>query len=91
MDHPTRPLDPSAPPAPPDPRTQRLQQPTADSVCAKCAGPLKKVALQQEPRALTSLDEPAIWWRGRNHSPLAAWVCTHCGYLELYAEQPEGL
>jgi len=45
MDYPTRHLDPSAPAAPPDPHTRQLQKPTADSVCAKCGGPLKKARL----------------------------------------------
>lgn len=33
----------------------------------------------------------AVFFRGKQESKVSAWVCTACGYLELYADGPATL
>ena len=39
----------------------------------------------------TFVDHDALIFRGKHESKVSAWVCTACGYLELYADAPATL
>ena len=39
----------------------------------------------------TYLKPEALLFKGQQESKVSAWVCTACGYLELYADSPATL
>ena len=44
------------------------------------------------PLAAATMRNPdAVLFKGTVTSPLSAWVCADCGYLELYADNPKSL
>lgn len=42
--------------------------------------------------ALATYRNPtALSFKGRQSTPMTAWVCAECGYVELYADDPHAL
>ncbi len=48
--------------------------------------PLRVVVLEPEPAK-----HGAIWVQPEAESEIHAWICGHCGYAELYADNPTAL
>ncbi len=46
---------------------------------------------QQEMSIATFAKPDALLFKGQQESKVSAWVCTACGYLELYADVPATL
>jgi predicted nucleic-acid-binding Zn-ribbon protein len=72
-----------------DQKTRRLDDPTADDSCPKCDGPMKWAALRTTgPFAVASKEGQQRVW---DFTGLEPKVCSHCGFTEFYAAQPEKL
>ncbi len=41
--------------------------------------------------AIRIYEKPDVTLRGMRHHPIKAWVCTQCGYTQLYVSQPREL
>ena len=46
---------------------------------------------EQEMCIATFAKPEALLFKGQQESKVSAWVCTACGYLELYADSPATL
>ena len=42
----------------------------------------------RELRVAQDRQPQAIFFKGRQQTTVSAWVCTDCGFTELYADQP---
>ena len=47
--------------------------------------------IQFDLRVATFTRPDALLFKGQQESKVSAWVCTACGYLELYADAPATL
>lgn len=48
-------------------------------------------AVESDNLSIRIYEQPDIILRRERHYPLKAWVCTRCGYTQLYVSQPEEL
>jgi predicted nucleic-acid-binding Zn-ribbon protein len=46
---------------------------------------------QWDLHVATYAQPDALLFKGKQESKVSAWVCTDCGYLELYADHPAQL
>lgn len=60
---------------------------TTDKVCAKCSGKLATAGFLSNDTSLEKRPVTGIF--SRKYSPLHAYVCQECGYVELYVNHPE--
>lgn len=47
--------------------------------------------LKGELTVATFRKPDALIFKGRQETTVSAWVCAHCGYMELYANYPANL
>jgi predicted nucleic-acid-binding Zn-ribbon protein len=104
-DHPTRRFDPTAPPEEPGatrrldpaavppaaaaiPRDEKGRVLRPDRPCVRCGGTV--VATRAIAQGGVFLRRVFGFLHGKN-SGVRAWVCTTCGYTELYATNPANL
>lgn len=45
-------------------------------------------AVEQGDLAIRIYERPGVSLKGARHYALKAWVCTDCGYTQLYVNQP---
>jgi ribosomal protein S27AE len=45
----------------------------------------------EETLSIQIYEKPGVVLRGRRTFPIKAWVCTECGYTELYVTNPDAL
>ncbi len=48
-------------------------------------------AVETDNLAIRIYEQPDIKLKSVRHYPLKAWVCTECGYTQLYVNQPQEL
>jgi hypothetical protein len=48
-------------------------------------------AVETDNLAIRIYEEPDIKLKSVRHYPLKAWVCTECGFTQLYVNQPKEL
>jgi len=48
-------------------------------------------AVETDSLSIRIYERPGVSLRGVRHYPLKAWVCTDCGYTQLYVNQPREL
>ncbi len=57
----------------------------ADAKAIDCSG---EYNVEYELTVATFRKPDAMLFKGQQKTTLSAWVCTDCGYVEFYADQP---
>ena len=65
-----------------------------DGVCPKCKS--REIlpnadTTDRHSLAVNVYEKPGVMPRGRRSFPIKAWICTRCGYTELYVANPRDL
>ncbi|HEY1121801.1 MAG TPA: hypothetical protein VGE67_09380 [Haloferula sp.] len=47
--------------------------------------------LHQELSIATFRNPDAVFFQGKQETTVSAWVCSSCGYVELYADRPSNI
>jgi hypothetical protein len=57
--------------------------------CPKCMTPSTKAAVNAVQGKLIAIKEPIKYFRRNIASTLSVYVCSSCGFVEWYADEPE--
>jgi predicted nucleic-acid-binding Zn-ribbon protein len=80
------------------PKTQLEKNATSSTRCGKCGGQMKEASFEilnslsiDFGHALLVGPKKFFYLNPNRRSPILVMVCSKCGYIECYAEYPEGL
>ncbi len=65
-----------------------------EGYCPKCGS--REIApnldaVEEKGVSVRVYENPGVTLRGMKNFPLKAWICTRCGYAELYVSMPDEL